>query len=68
MQYNNNIQFELSYESKVIITVLLLTLVYPAGVVSMYMWDIGPKWLKLVVLFPFLLLVPFFIDLMIRAF
>lgn len=64
MQHENNLQLEFSLESKIIITVLLLALVYPAGVMAVYMWDIGGKWLKLIVLFPFLLLLPFFYDLM----
>lgn len=68
MQYQNNLQLELSYESKAILTVLLLTLAYPAGVIAVYMWDIGGKWLKLLVLFPFLLLIPFFYDLMMSVF
>lgn len=64
----NHLSSNVNRENKAIITALLLTLAYPAGVVSAYMWDIGPAWLKLGLLLPFALLLPFFLNLMISVF
>ncbi len=45
---------ELNNDTKTILTVVLLFLFYPAGLVLMYKWMDWPKWLKILVTVPVL--------------
>lgn len=50
---------ELTYETKMILVVLLLLLFYPAGVVMMWIWMKWPVWVKLLVMLPILFIFAF---------
>ncbi len=43
---------ELSFDTKVIITVILFIAFYPAGLITMFIWNIGPMWLRIVLILP----------------
>lgn len=47
---------ELSNETKTIITVILLVLVYPAGIILMWIWKLWPLWVR--ILLTCLLIIP----------
>jgi len=58
--------YELSYDTKTLITVILLVTVYPVGLILMFAWMRWDKWIKILILLPFLLavLVPILILIM----
>jgi hypothetical protein len=45
-------QTGLSYDAKTIITILLLLLFYPVGIILMFVWMKWKWWVKLLVFFP----------------
>jgi len=53
----------LSYDVKTIITVFLLVMVYPVGLVLMFMWMKWNKWIKFLIVLPgvLALIIPFFV-------
>jgi len=51
---------ELNYDTKTLLTVLLLVLVYPVGLVLMLMWMKWPGWLKFLIGLPVFLIVVIF--------
>jgi len=60
-----NENWDLSYDTKTLITILMLVAVYPVGLVLMLVWMKWSKWVKALVALPvlFMLLVPIFIFL-----
>ena len=47
------VEVGLSYDTKTIITILLLVTVYPVGLVMMFIWmDTWPTWVKVLVSIP----------------
>jgi hypothetical protein len=54
---------ELSYDTKTLITVLLLVTIYPIGVVMMFIWMKWNKWIKFLIVLPAIaaVIIPFFI-------
>jgi len=44
-----------TYDTQMIITILLLLFVYPIGLLFMWVWMKWPVWLKLVISIPFIL-------------
>ncbi|MDO8570954.1 MAG: hypothetical protein Q7R97_05210 [Candidatus Daviesbacteria bacterium] len=54
-----------SEDTKVLVTVLLLLFAYPAGVIVMWYWTNWPRWIKIVVGLPLILLISFIIILFI---
>ena len=62
---------EISYDTQMIVTVLLLIFVYPLGVIFMWAWMRNwPVWLKIIITLPvfmFLLCVFFIMFILIRA-
>lgn len=46
---------KLSYDTKTIITVVLLVSFYPAGVFFVYRWMDWPTWLKVLITLPLIL-------------
>jgi len=57
----------LGYDVKTLITVFLLVMVYPVGLVMMFVWMKWNKWVKLLVVLPALLavIIPLFILLVV---
>ncbi len=51
-----------SEDTKLIVTVLTLLLAYPAGIILMWVWTSWPKWVKLVISLPMILLIFFFFS------
>ncbi len=49
-----NENWDLSYDTKTLITVLMLVTVYPVGLVLMLVWMKWNKWVKFLVALPFL--------------
>ena len=45
-------QKELSYDAKFVITLVLLFVLYPVGLILMFKWMTWPKWLKWIIAFP----------------
>lgn len=62
------LQEELTYDTKTIITVLLLVTVYPIGLILVYKWMQWPKWLKIVLAVPLIPFVVVFLFLVIGIF
>lgn len=52
----------LSYDTKTIIVVLTLILVYPVGLILMFLWMKWPKWVKIIISLPVLLFVLIFLG------
>lgn len=50
-------QQELSYDAKFAITLVLLFVLYPVGLILMFKWMTWPKWLKWVIAFPVVFIV-----------
>lgn len=46
-----------SEETKLIVTILLLALAYPVGVLLMWLWTSWPKWLKFIVTVPLAIII-----------
>ena len=46
-----------SNDTKTIVTVLLLIFLYPIGVILMWFWTTWPKWVKLIITIPSLLVI-----------
>ena len=53
----------LGYDVKTIITIFLLVMVYPVGVIMMFVWMKWNKWVKILIVLPVILalIIPFFI-------
>lgn len=67
----NNFNKEISYDTQIIVTVLLLIFVYPLGIIFMWAWMRNwPIWLKIIITLPvfvFLLSVFFIMFVLRRA-
>ena len=50
-------QQEHSYDTKLVLTLVLLFLLYPVGLILMFKWMNWPKWLKWVLAFPVVIFV-----------
>ncbi len=50
-------QQELSYDTKLVLTLVLLFLLYPAGLILMFKWMNWPKWLKWVLTSPVIIFI-----------
>ena len=57
-------QQELPYDTKLVLTLVLLFVLYPVGLIMMFKWMNWPTWLKVIISLPVL----FFILLMVGAF
>ncbi len=55
--------YELSYQTKTLITVFLLVMVYPVGLILMFVWMRWSKWVNFLIALPAILtvIIPIFI-------
>lgn len=51
---------ELSHDAKTIITVIVLLLAYPIGLILMWSWVSWPRWLRILISLPVLLFLAIF--------
>ncbi len=52
--HSNPSSSELSYDTKVVLTVLLLLFLYPVGLILMWVWGLWPTWVKVLISLPVL--------------
>ena len=50
-------QQELSYDTKLVLTLVFLFVLYPVGLILMFKWMNWPKWLKFILSFPVIIIV-----------
>src|SRR3989344_7604135 len=61
-------QQELSYDTKLVLTLVLLFLLYPVGLILMFKWMTWPKWLKVLLSLPVVIFIFAFVFMIIGGF
>ena len=61
-------QQELSYDIKLVLTLVLLFLIYPVGLILMFKWMNWPKWLKIILSLPVIIIIIAFVIMVIGGF